>query len=98
MNVWRLISHHDKPDLAVRRYRRDEFLAIGWGKIGDLRSLDPTDHQDIAQAIQVAYPHLQNSGQGGRCLWAFLNEMSTGDLVILSDGKRRVGVFEVNGD
>lgn len=100
MHVWRLMTHHNVPDEALSVYLNRGFIALGWGAIGDLRTLRPAGPKDISSAIAsvVEYQRVRNAGHGGRCLWAFLHEMSRGDLVILSAKGDRSQVVEITGD
>ena len=98
MNVWRLIAHHNEPEKAILWSQRRSQIAIGWGIIGDLRQSAPQDGTEIAAMIRQERPDLNNAHLGGPGLWRFYSEMAIGDLVILSDGKRRRAVMCVTGD
>lgn len=101
MNTWRLVTNNVDPEDALRRYLQDGFIALGWGLVGDLRVLRPSSASEIGEAIRrvAEYAPLNNSGQGGRCLWGFYDQMKIGDLVILSIGQGPLRhVIEVTGD
>jgi len=100
MRLWRLMSHHQKPHEAAELYRRNRFLAIGWGLVGDLKHIGAGDSSDVSAALHRVpeYRSLQNLGAGGRCLWAFCSEMAIGDLVIVADTEQRRYVMEVTSD
>jgi hypothetical protein len=51
----------------------------------------------VSGAIRNAYPNLKNSGSGGVCLYNFCFRIERGDLVIVSDDRRRSLVMEVEG-
>ena len=98
MAIWRLVTHHERPEEALQAYKRGlpgkgQFVALGWGATGDLLALRPANSCVIQRTILNAndrypsYATLQSAISGGRCLWAFYNEMQLGDLVILSIGK-----------
>ncbi|MCI0697820.1 hypothetical protein L0337_38205 [candidate division KSB1 bacterium] len=97
MNVWRLVAHHYDPDFAIEWYQRRRRIALGWGSIGDITQKRFTSAQDISDAIKRTYPILNNAFSGGQCLWNFYDEIKEGDLVILSTGKSRALVMEVQG-
>ena len=86
MGIWRLVTHHLYATRMLETYRSSSCIALGWGKVGDLSLLRPSDPDAIAKAIQRTYPGLRNSGAGGRCLWCFYHKMQDGDLVILGVG------------
>lgn len=98
MNIWRLITHHEEPDLALAWTRHCGRIAIGWGKIGNLRQRQCNSAQDIGSYIRQSYPELSNSGADGSTVWSFNAEMQKGDLVILSGSRPRQAVVEVQGD
>lgn len=98
MNIWRLIVHHEEQDRAITWIRLNQRIAIGWGKIGDLRQHKFRSGREIGAAIRRSYPELNNSGDGGSSLWKFRNEVRPGDLILLSGNKTRELVVEVQGD
>lgn len=98
VNVWRLVAHHQDPERAIQWSRRHERIAIGWDDIGDIEQQGYQSAAEIGAAIRTAYPGISNSGLGGPSLWNFYAEVQRGDLVILSSGKGRVAVFEVEGE
>lgn len=96
MNVWRLVTHHEDPEAAVRWTRREDRIAIGWGSAGDLRQYNSPE--EIAKGILRAWPESHNYGPGSKQLWDFVHTMKVDDLVIISDGKSRVMVTQVVDD
>ncbi len=98
MRTWRLIAHHQDPDSAISWFRNQRRIAIGWGRIGDLRPSGARTATDITAMIRDAYPELSNAHLGGPSLWRLYDEMRAGDLVIVSDGKRRRLVMRVEGE
>lgn len=97
MKVWRLVAHHLEPERAIERSITNGKLAVGWGKIGDLRTLNCRDAHEITNKIGEVYPFLKNSQHGGPSLWNFFSEMREGDLVIVAAGGKRHFVAEVVG-
>ena len=98
VNVWRLIAHHQDPGWAITWSQRNGRIAIGWGLVGDLRQQSFASAAEISAAIRRKYPMHTNSGLGGPSLWNFYAEIQQRDLVILSSGRRRELVLEVQGD
>lgn len=98
MQVWRLIAHHEDADRAILWSKQMSRIAIGWGKIGDLRKVGPESAEYLSSLIRVAYPKLDNAHLGGPSLFRFHEQMRIGDLVIVGDGRRRRLVMEVTGD
>jgi hypothetical protein len=98
VNVWRLIPHHADKDLALAWSRYNRRIAIGWGRVGDIKERGYRTSAEIGAAIRKYYPELHNSGLGGPSLWNFYAEMQKGDLVILSASKPRELVVEVDGE
>lgn len=97
MRIWKLIGHHKLPDEAIAWSLNVGRIAVGWGKIGDLRALHFSGSQDISTKIRQEYPEATNAHLGGPSLWSFFHEMDVGDLVILVGKRRRACVVEVTG-
>ena len=98
MKVWRMIAHHEKPELAIRLAQKEGKLRMGWGRIGDLSKRQILVPNDITRLIQEYYPDSTNFAHGGASLYGFAKDMEIGDLVIVSTGRRRDAVMEVTGD
>ena len=98
MNIWRLITHHEDADGALAWTCQNGRIAIGWGKIGDLRHQVFNSSKEVGVIIRRYYPELNNSGLGGISLWNFYSQMQKGDLVILSSSRPRELVVEVQGE
>src|SRR5262245_1928170 len=100
--VWRLLI--DDPEVTLRWMSENGRIAIGWGEIGDIRQLGASDA--IAEAIRARNEsHPDHAGKpatnvqhGTNSLHNFCYQMRPGDLVIVSDGSRRRGVWEVQGE
>jgi hypothetical protein len=79
-------------------------IAIGWGEIGDIRHLGTLDA--IAEVIRERNAHHPyhagrpeaNVQHGSHSLYEFCYAMRPSHLVIISDGTRRQGVWEVEGE
>ncbi|MBW3637704.1 MAG: hypothetical protein KY445_14760 [Armatimonadetes bacterium] len=101
MNIWRLITHHENRDTALRWSLENGRMALGWGQIGDLRAHKFASERDIADAIlyqfEIGNHPLNNSKSGGFSLWSLYRTMQIGDLVILRGAKMN-RVVEVTGD
>ena len=100
MNIWRLISHHHTPAESAEWSRRHGTIAIGFGEIGDLREQSfgtEGDLKRLAVKVRPASTISQNVS-GGCSLWRLYSEMKKGDLIIMSDGARRVFTMRVTGD
>lgn len=98
MRIWRLIGHHSDPDSAIERFRTHRGIAIGWGKVGDLRRARVAGPTEIAALIRQRYPRNRNAHLGGPSLWRFYDRMQTGDLVILGNGQHRRLVMRIDGE
>jgi predicted Mrr-cat superfamily restriction endonuclease len=94
--VWRLIAHHENRDGALRWSLKNERIAIGCGAIGDIKTQGYESPEDIRDAIQLFYPELSNSSNGGFSLWNFYSTLKNRDLVILRGDKSHY-VVEVTG-
>ncbi|MEQ8765162.1 MAG: HNH endonuclease [Planctomycetota bacterium] len=97
MKVWKLIAHHEEPAQMSAWAEEQGRIAVGWGRIGDLREGELSGAQEISRRIAAAYPELNNAHTGGPSLWNFVRDMSEGDLVLLAGGGQRFGVFEITG-
>lgn len=98
MNIWKVMLHHESPDAAEEWSKRNGRIAVGWGHIGDLRTLGCRNPKQIADAIRSQYPALNNASHGGQSLWNFFTGMKPGDLVLLAGGGKRRQVVEVTGE
>lgn len=98
MALWKVIAHHDDPASAINRAVADGVIAVGWGRIGDLRQDPPTDSSAVTQRIRSVYPDHANAHLGGPSLWNLYAGMSVGDLVILRGGGETGRVLEITGD
>lgn len=101
MTIWRLITHHENRDAALRWSLQNGRLAVGWGRIGALGAHKFGSEAEITDAIlfqyQIAKHPLNNSKSGGFSLWNLYATMQIGDLVILRSAKSS-RVVEVTGD
>lgn len=97
MRIWRLITHHERGEEALEQYRSRGVIALGWGDIGDLRSVAPGSRKEIYDLIREAYPMVGNAKHGAASLLAMYNELSIDDLVILSTQGVRRAVMRVTG-
>lgn len=98
--VWRLLM----DEVALPWVLANARIAIGWGEIGDIRQLGTFDA--IAEAIRERNAnHPNHAGRpeanvqhGSHSLHDFCYAMRPGDFVIVSDGVRRRGIWEVEGE
>lgn len=97
-NIWRLISHYSHPEAAVDWARANGRIAIGWGGTGDIRAQGYASPKDIVKVVRERYPQNYNAPFSGIQLWNFCYTIKPDDLVILSTGKRRALVMQVDGD
>ena len=96
MAVWRLMTHHDDPAYALSWSRKEGRIALGWGRVGDIRE-GYGSRREVAQAVKKFFADRNNSVEGGHCLWNFCHDVKEGDLVILNTPGRRELVVEVDG-
>jgi hypothetical protein len=97
MKVWKLVAHHEEPARMSAWAEEQGRVAVGWGRIGDLREGELSGAKDISRRIAAEYPELNNAHTGGPSLWNFFQGMSEGDLVLLAGGGQRFGVLEITG-
>ena len=71
-------------------------IAIGWGKVGDIRTMGYASRRDVSLAIRQRYSILSDSGADGACLYEFCFGMKPGDLVILSREYARSLVMRID--
>jgi predicted Mrr-cat superfamily restriction endonuclease len=74
MRIWRIIPGEEEvKDYLLRRFIREEYIAIGWNKVGDLTNVDEKNFSDL---FRKYYP-------GGRSeyLKNFRYNMNIGDIV-----------------
>ena len=89
--VWRLITNHEYPEEAFQDFVTNGYIAMGWNMAGSV--LDYNSPQEIVDVVR-GFP-TRNFGLSGKQLFSFCNEIQTGALVILSDGKSRRAVMRV---
>jgi len=91
--------HAGRTGDADSLFQKNNVVAVGWDKIGDLSKLK-SDREDFKTAVAAAFPQLKpgaipnNAGQ----LFRFVHEMKPGDLVIYpSKRDRKVHIGRVEG-
>lgn len=89
MNYWRLVTHHEHPQLALDEYRHRSIIALGWGAIGHLAAMQANGPNPIRRALLNIpdYVSPRRARSAAECLWDFYQEMQQGDLVVLSLGE-----------
>ena len=74
-------------------------IAIGWSKLGDLKSIKPLNQNDIIEEVKRVLPTTaKNLGNAAPSMWNLYSEMKIGDQVIVSAKNRRRCVLEITGD
>jgi restriction system protein len=91
--------HGGRTGDADSFFLKENVVAIGWHKIGDLGKLQP-NREAFRDAVAAAYPEKKpgsipvNTGQ----LYRFVHEMSVGDLVVYpSKHDRQIHIGRVEG-
>jgi len=99
-SVWRLALPPENPEEALHLYTENQYIAVGWGQVGDLRQLDVQGPKDIEKALRgiPEYRGLPSLARGAQSLWDLWREIRPGDLVVLASHGSRVQVMEVLGD
>ena len=91
--------HAGRTGDADRLFLKENRVAVGWDKVGDLSKLDATRNAFKA-AIAQAYPDKLPGAipvDGGQ-LFRFIHEMNVGDVVVYSSKKdRQVHIGKVEG-
>ncbi len=98
LDVWRLMAHHIDSEAVVDWSRENGRIAIGWGLVGNIVGQGYSSPKEIAQATRIHYPYIHNAPLSGVQLWNFCHTIKPKDLVIVSTGKRRALVMQVQGD
>ena len=96
ITVWRLNPHHAAPHDALQWAKETGRLAIGWGRIGDIKAQNYSP-QAIFDAVKKSYPDRRNAGGFQHSLHDFCYRIRLGDLVILRS-KKNLLVMEVTGN
>ena len=96
--VWRLMTHHKYPEEALQWAIEHERLAIGWGRIGDIKVEGYASPTTVFAAIKKFYPERRDNVSHGRSLYHFCYQMKVGDLVILKADGNYAGVMEVTSE
>lgn len=96
--VWGI--HAGKYGEAEDLFLLKGFIALGWGKIGDLKKI-PANRENFKNEVQKAYPEDKpgsipvSAGQ----LFRFLYEMKVGDYVVFPSRKdRQINIGKVMGE
>jgi len=91
--------HAGRTGDADALFLKHNFIAIGWGKLGDLSKIKP-DRDGFKAAVAETFPEKKagaipnNAGQ----LFRFVHEMKPGDLVIYpSKRDRQVHIGRIEG-
>lgn len=98
MNIWRLMSHHQRPQEVAEWIRREGVVAIGWGGTGNLDKQHFYNEAELKRIVNGSHPSAINCANGGRSLWRLYKEMQKGDLVIISAAGSRTVTMRVTGD
>jgi len=50
MNVWRLVVHHEEQEQqhALKWISEQGRIALGWGRISDIRKIEPTSYHGVS--------------------------------------------------
>ena len=98
MNIWRLITHHQKPDAALAWYKKNNCVCIGWADVGNIQEEGYSSAAEIGEIIREVYPTLDNSATGGPSLWNFYRHVRIGDLILLRHDNVNHAVAQVTGN
>lgn len=89
MAIWRLMSYHEKNDIAVRDqvlqwYIDNDKVALGCGLVGNIQQQpDIVDSNMIGRIIDKNYPQIGNGFTMGPSLWHFYSTVQPGDYIII---------------
>jgi len=98
MQIWKLITHHEKSEEALQEMIVKNRIAIGWSDLGDITLLKPRNSKEISSKIKEIRTDVSNAMMAGPSLWNLYSEVEIGDqIIIIANGKRQC-VFEVIGD
>lgn len=94
MTIWRLLPHHKDTESAIAQMRTSGRIAIGWNRVGDVRSYSSEEEVKAASRDRYPVPEFKNNAHlGAPSLWNLCHTMRTGDLVII----RHTFVMQVEG-
>ncbi len=81
VTVWGI--HAGRHAEADSQFKRDDLVAVGWSRIGDLSQL-PADREAFKSAVQTAYPATKAGAVPvyGGLLYRFVHEVKEGDLFV----------------
>ncbi len=96
--VWRMMTHHQDSKYALEWVKETKRIAIGWGRIGDIKTRGYSSNYDISKVVKEFYPDRRDASDGGYSLYDFCYSMRSSDLVILNAERKRALVVEVVGD
>jgi hypothetical protein len=102
-NYWRMPLHSDTKvrHLALDLARKRGRLALGWGKLRDLRQISSGEciRESLTKEFRLAYPDQEGISSATPSLWNFYCEMKIGDIVIVDNNARKeIVTFEIQGD
>ena len=99
MNIWRMFTHHIDASKALEWTQQNGCIAVGWGRVGDVRNYETQN--DVKNAIRLHYPippFRNNAHLGAPSLWSFCHAVQQGDLVILNGKAPRMLVVQIRGN
>lgn len=93
---WILSSNIENVD-CFEEFKKNNFIKIGWEKLGDLNKL--SSKQEISDALDRVYPNDDSRKNDILAIYQFANEVNPGDIVIIKNGKyNSYGYCEVKSD
>ena len=97
MKVVKIVTHHDMPEGAAELWAREDVVAIGWGRVGDLRG---KGSEEIKELLGKKYK--ESEGQAAKSagtLIRFRDEIEPGDFVIAYKCSNKVAlVGQITGE
>ena len=80
MKLVKIVTHHEKPELAAELSAKEGVVAVGWSEFGDLRGLS---YDDIKKKSKKRWKRTEReSASDASQLIAFRDGISIGDIVL----------------
>lgn len=83
-NAW-LIRPYPHKKKRLTEFKKHNIIAVGWPKIGDLTGKPREELKEILSNAPYNYNGLR-LGQAYACIDIFVNQMHSGDLLLMPDG------------
>lgn len=99
-NYWRIGTHIDDESYWAEM-EKDNFIAIGWDRLGDLNENNINSRNDVQKLLQSKNYYTNDnrlaSKQAGQ-IYSFYEDIQNGDVVLAQEGDKVLGICIIKDD